>query len=141
VLSPRASRALKIIATILVVGGGTGYLLYSTGAEGLEYYKHVDEVAGALSSWQGKRLQLHGRVVAGSIERRRGALEYRFVLAHGGKSLPVHYSGVVPDTFKDEAEVVAKGRLDAGGALEATEILAKCPSKYEAQPPPKTAGR
>ena len=43
------------------------------------------------------------------------------------------YTGVVPDTFKGEAEVVLTGRLEADG-FKATGMTAKCPSKYEAAP-------
>ena len=45
--------------------------------------------------------------------------------------LKVRYEDVVPDTFKDHAEVVVEGRMASDGAFDATTLLAKCPSKYE----------
>jgi cytochrome c-type biogenesis protein CcmE len=106
---------------------------YASLSEGTEYYKHVDEVMADPESWYGKRLQLHGFVVDGSILRRRDTLDYRFRMESNGKSVPARYTGVVPDNFKSGAELVAKGRLGPDGFLvEKDGIMAKCPSKYEA---------
>ncbi|HJZ84710.1 MAG TPA: cytochrome c maturation protein CcmE [Polyangia bacterium] len=129
-------RILQIGATVVIVCGAVGYLLAS-GIAGGEYYKHVDEIMQNPQAWQGKRLQVHGRVVKSSIQRRlTGTLpEYKFQIENGGKVIDAHYAGVVPDTFKDEAEVVCKGKLTARTTLEvsADGVMAKCPSKYEAK--------
>jgi cytochrome c-type biogenesis protein CcmE len=89
------------------------------------------------------RLQVHGNVVPGSIEQAKGTLMYRFKIETGPKSAPPRapavisatYTGLVPDTFKDGAEVVAKGSLGPDDKLEVVPdgIMAKCPSKYEAK--------
>jgi cytochrome c-type biogenesis protein CcmE len=127
----------KVLLTVVVVGGGLGYLLYATAAPEVEWYKHVDEVVSQATMWQGKRLQLHGRVVKGSIRRRpSGATyEYRFQLENNGRAVEAHHTGLVPDTFKDEAEVVLKGRLTQHGYFQVAPdgVMAKCPSKYEAR--------
>jgi cytochrome c-type biogenesis protein CcmE len=119
------------------VGGGLGYLLYATAAPEVEWYKHVDEVMAEASTWQGKRLQLHGRVVKGSILRKpSGATyEYRFQVENNGRTVPARHTGLVPDTFKDEAEVVLKGKLLPEGTFQVAPdgVMAKCPSKYEAK--------
>jgi cytochrome c-type biogenesis protein CcmE len=92
-------------------------------------------------AWQGKRLQLHGFVVEKSILRRPDTLDYRFQVQSNGKVLPVRYTGVVPDTFKDGAEVVLKGRLGPDGfAVDRDGVMAKCPSKYNPQSPAGNAG-
>ena len=52
----------------------------------------------------------------------------------GDTSLPVVYSGVVPDAFKQNADVVVEGSLTRAGTFEADSLLVKCPSKYEAAP-------
>ena len=95
------------------------------------------------SQWHGKQLQLHGYVVPESIMRSRtNALEYRFKVqnnpAKGGAGEPgsiinASYTGIVPDTFKGEAEVVLKGQLtpDGGFKVDPNGVMAKCPSKYE----------
>jgi cytochrome c-type biogenesis protein CcmE len=95
----------------------------------------VDEVMSQPDAWYGKRLQLHGFVVADSIMRRRDSLDYRFKIHSRGAVVPASYSGIVPDTFKDEAEVVLKGTLTPEGFQVAPNgVMAKCPSKYEAKP-------
>ena len=105
---------------------------------GAEYYKHVDEVTSNADAWRGKRLQVHGNVVAGSIEQAKGTLLYRFKIESRAPRPPAvitaTYNGLVPDTFKDGAEVVAKGTLTADNQLSVVPdgIMAKCPSKYEA---------
>lgn len=125
---------LKLTASIVVIGGGIGFLFYDSFGEALEYYRHVDEVMNETAKWQGKRLQIHGFVSPGSIMRRldreHQQVEYKFIAVNCGKQVEVHYAGTVPDTFKDRAEVVVKGTLTQD-RFEAKEISAKCPSKYE----------
>jgi cytochrome c-type biogenesis protein CcmE len=136
-----SSKPYKIGATVLVLGLAFGGLMYSSLSEGTEFYKHVDEVMANPGAWQGKRLQLHGFVVEKSILRRPDTLDYRFQVQSNGKVLPVRYTGVVPDTFKDGAEVVLKGRLGPDGfAVDRDGVMAKCPSKYNPQSPAGNAG-
>ena len=128
-------RAVKIGITTVVLSLAFGGLLWSTLSEGTEYYKHVDEVMGDPSAWQDKRLQLHGFVVPDSILRKRDSLDWRFRVENNGSIVDASYTGVVPDTFKDGAEVVVKGRLGPDGFLvEPNGVMAKCPSKYEPKP-------
>jgi len=125
-------RVLRIGLTTAVLVLSFGGLLWSTLQDGTEYYKHVDEVMVQPEAWYGKRLQLHGFVVADSIKRRRDSLDYKFQVHSKGQVVPATYSGIVPDTFKDEAEVVLKGTLTAEGfRVEPNGVMAKCPSKYE----------
>jgi cytochrome c-type biogenesis protein CcmE len=136
-----STKPLKIGATFLVLGLAFAGLMFSTLSEGTEFYKHVDEVMADPGAWQGKRLQLHGFVVDKSILRRPDTLDYRFQVQSNGKVVPVRYTGVVPDTFKDGAEVVLKGRLGPDGfAVDKDGVMAKCPSKYNPQSPAATAG-
>jgi cytochrome c-type biogenesis protein CcmE len=126
-------KAAKIGATSIVLVAAFSMLLYSTLGESMQYYKYVDEVVAQPSMWQGKKLQVHGYVVPGSIGRKRESLEYVFDLQRNGKVIRAYYSGIVPDTFKNDAEVVLTGHLTSDG-FKATEMTAKCPSKYEAAP-------
>lgn len=127
-------KAVKIGLTTLVVVMSFGGLLYTTLAEGTEYYKHVDEVMGQPDSWYGKKLQLHGYVVPHSILKRPNSLDYRFQVHSNDQVVTASYTGVVPDTFKDDAEVVLKGTLAADGfTVSPNGVMAKCPSKYEAK--------
>jgi len=134
-----SAKALKIAATSGVLLLALTGLMFTTLREDTQFYKHVDEVMANPSSWHGKRLQLHGYVEG--IERKRNSLDYRFKVQSNGSVVHASYSGVVPDTFKDGAEVVLKGRLnDEGFEVERNGVMAKCPSKYEASkgPTPKT---
>jgi cytochrome c-type biogenesis protein CcmE len=127
-------RVVRIALTSLVLLLAFGGLLWSTLREDVEYYKHVDEVMVDPGAWQGKRLQLHGFVVPESIFRRRDSLDYRFQVQNKGMAVPAVYSGIVPDTFQDESEVVLKGTLEPDGFhVEPNGVMAKCPSKYEAK--------
>jgi cytochrome c-type biogenesis protein CcmE len=134
-------RNIKIAVTSVVLVAAFGGLLWSSLRDGTEYYKHVDEVMTSPQAWEGKRLQLHGFVVPGSILVRRDSLEYKFKVQNKGSIVDASYTGVVPDTFKDEAEVVLKGRLNADGFhTEANGVMAKCPSKYDPNRKSTSAG-
>lgn len=116
-------------------------------------YKLVDQlVASDMSKWGGKELQVHGWVQAGTIVEKIVNQETirTFVLQNKGKKIRVFHKGPIPDTFKDQSEVVAKGHLfpaaerkdmaaslgvplesDLTHVVEAHDLMAKCPSKYE----------
>jgi cytochrome c-type biogenesis protein CcmE len=133
--------AIKLAVTVVVLSLAFGALLWASLQDGTEYFKHVDEVMVNPASWQGRPLKLHGFVVPGSIVNRPDSFQYRFSLEHNGRVVDASYEGIVPDTFKDQSEVVLTGRLivaarPEGRAYEfATNrdgIMAKCPSKYDA---------
>ena len=133
-------KAAKIGVTTLVLATVFGVLLYTTLGESMQYYKYVDEVVGSQADWSGKKLQVHGYVVPGSIGKKRDALEYRFDIQLNGKTLRAYYNGIVPYTFKDDSEVVLTGVLTKEGFV-ANAMTAKCPSKYEAAPGPAGSSR
>ena len=132
-------KAIKIAVTCIVLAGALAGLMYTTLSEGTEYYKHVDEVMKDPAVWEGKRLQLHGFVQ--DLRQRPNSLDYKFQVKYNGKIIDARYTGVVPDTFKNDSEVVLKGRLGSDGfAVEPNGVMAKCPSKYDARSPAKAAG-
>ncbi len=135
-----SKKTAKIGLTCVVLVLAFGGLLYSTLSEGTEYYKHVDEVMANPDTWYGKALQLHG-FVNGEPGRKRDSLDYEFYVQNKGKVVRAYYTGIVPDTFKDQSEVVLKGRLTSQGFMvEKDGVMAKCPSKYDpAKLPVKTA--
>ena len=81
-------------------------------------------------------MRVHGFVEAGSIDEKivdQKSVRVFFLESEGAR-LRVHHEGPKPDTFRDLAEVVAKGKLvkeNDGYVFYATELMAKCPSKYE----------
>ena len=129
-----SNKAAKISLTGLVLATAFGVLMYSSLGESLQYYKYVDEVMAEPATWHGKNLQVHGIVVRDSIAQKPNSpMEWRFDIQRNGKVLRAYYTGIVPDTFKADSEVVLTGRLDDNG-FHATEMTAKCPSKYDAAP-------
>jgi cytochrome c-type biogenesis protein CcmE len=126
-------KAVKLGITALVIAAAFGGLLYASLGESAEYYKHVDEVMVSPQQWEGKKLQLHG--YAHQIGRKPDTLDYRFDIENNGKVIRAYYSGIVPDTFKEDAEVVIKGTLKADGTFQVQPdgVIAKCPSKYDAK--------
>ena len=123
-------KAAKIGLTSLVLALAFGGLLYSTLGESAQYYKHVDEVMVQPDVWYGKPLQVHG--FAKDIRRKRDSLDYSFEMHNNGHVVHASYTGIVPDTFKNDSEVVLEGTLGPDG-FHATSMTAKCPSKYEAK--------
>ena len=126
----------KILLSVAVLAVGGGLLVRSSIAEA-DYYKHVHEVQANPGRYAGKRLKVHGFVEAGSIEEKIVGHDVTrsFVLEYQGERIRVTHKGPKPDTFRDLAEVVAAGKLvekpDGEMVVEASELMAKCPSKYE----------
>ena len=83
-----------------------------------------------------KRFRLGGMVRPGSVDREQGSLEMSFVVTDFQQDVPVRYSGVVPDLFRENQGVVAHGRLGTDGIFVADEILAKHDENYM---PPEVA--
>jgi cytochrome c-type biogenesis protein CcmE len=134
-----SQKTARVGFTVLVLATAFGVLLYTSLGESMQYYKYADEVMASPAEWQGKKLQVHGYVVPGTIARKPDTFEYRFDMQRNGKVLRAYYTGIVPDTFKGDAEVVLTGQLGADG-FHATEMTAKCPSKYEEAPPNASGG-
>jgi cytochrome c-type biogenesis protein CcmE len=130
------SRTLKILLSISIFGAAAGVLFYSSMGEA-EFFKHVDEVLENPERYRDTSLKVHGNVEPGSIEEeiRDQNIHRSFILQYEGQRIRVSHSGPKPDTFRDNSEVVARGTLvykDGEYMLEAVELMAKCPSKYEA---------
>lgn len=123
-------KAVKVGLTGLVLATAFGVLLYSTLGESAQYYKYVDELMVQPDAWYGKPLQVHG--YARDIRRKRDSLDYSFEIHRQGSVLRATYTGIVPDTFQNDSEVVLQGTLTPDG-FQATGLTAKCPSKYEPQ--------
>ena len=80
--------------------------------------------------------RLGGMVEEGSVNREPGSLTVGFVVTDYAHSVPVHYTGVLPDLFQEGQGVVTRGRLDASGIFAAEEVLAKHDENYM---PPEVA--
>lgn len=146
------STIAKLALTGAVVVAGVAFFAKSASTS-TQHYKMVDQLlATDLSQWKGKELKVHGWVVAGTIKEKVVNQEtIRTFVAHkDGKKIRVFNKGPKPDTFKDQSEVVATGTIvpaadmaalaqalevrieaDMPYVVDATELMAKCPSKYE----------
>jgi cytochrome c-type biogenesis protein CcmE len=147
------STIAKIALTAAVLTAGVAFFAKST-AGSTQHYKMVDELlaTGDLSQWHDKQMKVHGYVVAGSIKEKvvNQETQRTFLLHKSGKKIRVFNKGPKPDTFKDQSEVVATGTLVSAASMaklaesldvridtdmlyvvDATDLMAKCPSKYE----------
>ena len=145
------SKGLQIAVGAFLVVGLLGWFGCTEAQEGsFVYYQNLGEFRASANPERAARV--HGYVAPGSIERDVAAKVVRFRVqsdpphAGGGQDaedlLPVVYTSLeTPDLFKDGAEVVVEGRLaEAGDAFHADNLLAKCPSKFEAQAEAAEAG-
>ena len=80
-------------------------------------------------------IKVGAKVVPGSIRRDDAARRVDFAVSDGSKQFEVTYVGIVPDTFTDanDIEVIVEGKYGRDGIFRATEVLAKCGSRYEAE--------
>jgi cytochrome c-type biogenesis protein CcmE len=121
-----------ILAGLLILA--VGYLIATSIQNTAVYYLTITELR-ARSLTPGEIVRVNGWVQTGTIEKAPDGTSVRFVMydkADPSQTLVVSYRGLIPDTFVDGAEVVVEGKLLANGQFEATTLLAKCPSKFEA---------
>jgi cytochrome c-type biogenesis protein CcmE len=123
---------------------GAGVIVASVGlliAQGVKetgvYFLTPTELAAKTSAdptFYDTGLKMGAKVVPGSIRRDADNRRIDFEVSDGVRSYPVTYRGLVPDTFTDanDIEVIVEGRLGRDGVFRATEVLAKCGSRYEA---------
>jgi cytochrome c-type biogenesis protein CcmE len=131
----------KFIAGAALIVASVGFLI----AEGVKqtgvYFLTPTELAAKTAAdpsfVENVGFKLGAKVVPGSVRRDSGARRIEFQVSDGVTIYPVTYQGLVPDTFTDasDVEVVVEGRLGGDGIIRATDVLAKCGSRYEAVPP------
>ena len=134
-MSKQGRRYLRFGAVIAIIVTALGYLAYTGVQDSKSYYVTIKELDGMGSGAYSKRLRVAGNVAPGSIKRQGSHLE--FLLVEQDKTLPVVYSGTEapPDTFKDNAQALAEGKFGRDGVFHATNIQAKCASKYAPKQP------
>lgn len=121
-----------------IVAGLVGYLMVTGMQESMIYYYTPTELhakATADPSFADVGVKAGGRVVPGSVDFDRRSLDLTFTMMDIEQPetlIPVHYQGPLPDTFAEGGDVVVEGRYTADGGFEATTLLTKCGSRYEA---------
>ena len=121
----------------LAVFAGVGYLVSTALGGSTVYYLTVSELRALPENRRSEPVRVAGHVAPGTIVGLGGNGPIRFAISDQAAGtqhvspLPVVYEGLVPDVFNDNIEVVVQGYY-TGEQFEATMLLAKCPSKFEA---------
>ncbi|MBI4319620.1 MAG: cytochrome c maturation protein CcmE [Chloroflexi bacterium] len=124
----------KVLIGSTVILFALAYLVYFSMQGTTMYYLTVGELLDRGGDTASQQVRVAGKVQPGSITREDRNTTVRFVALDEkdpGRALRVVYRGVIPDTFKDDAEAVFEGKLTPEGVFQANVLLAKCPSKYE----------
>lgn len=134
------SHLIRITVVVLVILGTIGYLAYSGVQANKSYYVTIKELNGLGSKAYSRHLRVAGNVAPGSIHHAGPAAQ--FVLIEEDRSLKVDYQGTEPppDTFKDNAQALAIGTYGRDGVFHATQLQAKCASKYAPAKPGEQPG-
>jgi cytochrome c-type biogenesis protein CcmE len=115
---------------VAVIAACVGYLIYAASGGASEYYVTVTELRAHQPSGD---VRVAG-VVQDDVRKTDGGLHVTFTEKDGTASMPVEYTGTLPDIFQPGITVVAEGRLGADGVFHARTLLAKCPSRFATQP-------
>lgn len=123
-------RKRLILVGMLVVGvAGAAGLALTAFQQNLLYFFSPTQVAAGEAP-PGYPFRLGGLVADHSVKRQTGSMSVRFQVTDGSRSIPVTYTGVLPDLFREGQGVVAHGRLGADGVFHADQVLAKHDEKY-----------
>ena len=122
-----------IIASFLIIGVVV-WLAFAAAGDNKSYYVTITELQAMGGKAYTRHLRVAGNVQPGSIQR--AGTNAHFALLEQGKVLEVAYQGTEPppDTFKDDAQALAIGTYGRDGVFHATQLQAKCASKYAPAP-------
>ncbi len=125
-------RRVRIFAAFGAVIAIIGWVIASGFKDTMVYYKTVPELRAIGQEADGRGFRVSGHVVPGSVVKSEDGLSIKFVIEEQGQQLPVSYHGIVPDTFKEDIDVLLEGKY-ANGQFAANQIFTKCASKYESE--------
>jgi cytochrome c-type biogenesis protein CcmE len=129
-------RNIGLLVALLVMGVGILTLVFRNFTDSMIWAKPVDKVDKATAA--DRNLRVQGVLKPGTLMRRDDPCEFRFTVQSADKELEVRLPRcTIPDNFKDvpgmPTEVTVEGKLASAGHFEATQVMAKCPTKYEMQ--------
>jgi cytochrome c-type biogenesis protein CcmE len=133
-MTPRRKRLLVVLGILGGVAASVSLAVMAS-RENIMFYYDPSQVAQGKAPVT-KRFRIGGMVVKGSVARKPGDLQVRFVLTDFAHQVPVEYTGVLPDLFREGQGIIAHGTMSANGAFVADEVLAKHDEKYM---PPEVA--
>ena len=124
-----------LIGAAVIVAGVTGLIVTGVKETGIYFLTPTQLVDRTRtdSTFHDVGLKVGAKVVPGSVRRDSRTIDFR--VTDGTSEFPVTYTGLVPDTFTDASniEVIVEGKYGRDGVFRATEVLAKCGSRYEAE--------
>lgn len=120
----------------LLIGGAiiliaVAYLLYLSLGSSVSYYVTVSEFFERSDELLDTNIRVAGNVADTSIQWNADDLELTFTLTEGGKNMPVIYNGAKPGGFKVGSTILVEGKYGYNGLFRASQLILKCPSKYE----------
>jgi cytochrome c-type biogenesis protein CcmE len=133
-MTPRRRRLVLVLGVLAGVAVAGGLALMALRENVMFFFAPADIVAGKAPV--AERFRLGGMVKPGSVHRKPGSLDIDFIVTDFKHDVPLHYSGVLPDLFRENQGVVAHGVLNSQGQFIADEILAKHDENYM---PPEVA--
>ena len=133
-MKPRTRRAVWIVSGLGALGLAAALVLNAFQSN-LVFFLTPSQVA-ANEAPRDRAFRIGGLVEAGSVVREKDALTVRFKVTDTAKTIPVVYTGILPDLFREGKGVVAQGRLQQDGSFRASEVLAKHDENYM---PPEAA--
>ncbi|GCE25895.1 hypothetical protein KDA_13790 [Dictyobacter alpinus] len=131
---PRKRVPLSFILAGIAILGAMIYLVYANTQSSAVYYLTVPELHHC-SDCVARSVRVSGIVEKNTIKRNDQTQSVSFSITDSNQTLPVTYSGVVPDIFKPGVQVVVEGHYTGSGPFEAQTLLAKCPSKFQSATP------
>ncbi len=127
-MTPRRKRMIAV--AVLMTGMAiTAVLLISAFRQNLLYFYTPTQIANGEAAID-KGIRIGGLVKDGSLQRTDGTLEISFLVTDKVNEIPVKYSGILPDLFREGQGIVARGKMNADGVFVAEEILAKHDENY-----------
>ena len=133
-MKPRTKRALWIVAGVAALGVATTLVLNAFQSN-LVFFFTPTQIA-TNEAPHDRAFRMGGLVEAGSVQREKDGLTVHFRVTDTAKTIPVVYTGILPDLFREGKGVVAQGRLGSDGVFKASEVLAKHDENYM---PPEAA--
>jgi cytochrome c-type biogenesis protein CcmE len=133
-MKPRHQRMIAIAAGVVLIAIAAALVLNAFQGN-VVFFFSPSQVAAKEAPLE-KTFRVGGMVEKGSLKRQADGLTVQFIVTDTAKSIPVSYTGILPDLFKEGKGVVAQGRLGADGVFRASEVLAKHDENYM---PPEAA--